>query len=207
MRSGPVWLRDEHRDPAAPGSTKQVTKALRSFVGYLSLSGLCDAKLAGAVPSVAYWRLLQVPNVVSDEQLRRLIGAFDRRTALGRRDYAIVQCLVGLGLRASEAAHLGLDDIDWRSGTMRLTGKPRRVRLLPLPAAVGSAIADYLRRDRPATAHRLIFVRHTAPLGAPLTSGAVGAVVRAAWRRTGLQIRFRGTHALRHYSASRTISE
>jgi len=188
-----------------PGTTKQVTIALRSFVGYLRLSGLCDAKLARAVPSVAHWKHSHLPSVLSDEELRALIGSFDRRTALGRRNYAIVQCLVMLGLRASEAAGLALDDIDWRSGTVRLTGKPRRVRLLPLPAQLGSVIADYLRRGRPSTDSRLIFVHHTAPLGAPLTSSAVSAVVRAAWRRTGIQVRFRGTHALRHTVATRLL--
>lgn len=188
-----------------PGTTKQVTKALRSFVGYLRLSGLCGSKLAGAVPSVAHWKLSHLPKVLNDEELRGLIGSFDRRTALGRRNYAIVQCLVWLGLRASEAAHLSLDDIDWRSGTVRLTGKQRRVRLLPLPAELGSAIAGYLRRGRPSTVSRLVFVHHTAPLGAPLTSSAVGSVVRAAWRRTGLQVRFKGTHALRHTAATRLL--
>jgi len=188
-----------------PGTTKQVTTALRSFVGYLRLSGLCDAKLARAVPSVAHWKHSHLPSVLSDEELRALSRSFDRRTALGRRDYAIVQCFVLLGLRASEVARLGLEDIDWRSGTVRLTGKPRRVRLLPLPAELGSAIASYLRRGRPSTASRFIFVRHIAPLGAPLASSGVRTVVRAAWRRTGIQVRCRGTRALRYTAATRLL--
>ena len=187
-----------------PGTAKQVTNALRSFVGYLRLCGLCDARLAGAVPTVAHWKHSHLPDVLSDEELRGLTESFDRRTALGRRNYAIVQCLMRLGLRASETAHLSLDDIDWRSATVRLAGKPRRVRFLPLPAELGSAIVSYLQRGRPSTASRFVFVHHTAPLG-PLTSSGVGSVVRAAWRRTGRQVCFRGTHALRHTAATRLL--
>jgi len=188
-----------------PGTTKQVGNALRSFIRYLQMRGLCEGRLTGAVPSVAYWRLSQLPKVLSDDQVRGLLEAFDQATILGRRDYAIALCLLQLGLRSSEVAQLSLDDFDWRSGTVRLAGKPRRTRLLPLPAGLARALVAYLRRGRPRAATRQVFVRHTTPVGGPLTIRAVRSVIRTAWRRAGIPVPSQGTHALRHTAATRLL--
>lgn len=108
--------------------------------------------------------------------------------------------LARLGLRAGEVAALGLDDIDWRQGEIVVLGKGNRVERLPLPQDVGTAIAAYLRRGRPATAQgRSVFVRVKAPRR-PLTSTGVSEVVHDAAQRAGL-----GTvhaHRLRHTAAT-----
>ena len=106
--------------------------------------------------------------------------------------------LLRLGLRASEAAALRLDDIDWRAGEITVHGKGRRDERLPLPADVGEAIAAWLRRGRPAAAHREVFVRAVAPAG-PLTRGGISFIVRRACRRAG--IAEVGAHRLRHTAA------
>lgn len=188
-----------------PATTKQVGNALRSFIRYLRMRGLCEGRLTGAVPSVPYWRLSQLPKVLSDEQVRGLLEAFDQATVLGRRDYAIALCLLQLGLRSSEVVRLSLDDLDWRSGTVRLAGKPRRTRILPLPAGLARALVAYLRRGRPRAAIRQVFVRHTTPVGEPLTTRAVRSVIRSAWRRAGIPVPSQGTHALRHTAATRLL--
>ena len=59
--------------------------------------------------------------------------------------------LLRLGLRASEAAALTLEDIDWRAGEITVHGKGRRDERLPLPADVGQAIAAYLHPRPPAS--------------------------------------------------------
>ena len=73
--------------------------------------------------------------------------------------------LLRLGLRASEAAALPLDDIDWRAGQITVHGKGRRDERLPLPADAGQAIVAYLTRGRPVTVHRELFLRAVAPAG------------------------------------------
>ena len=73
--------------------------------------------------------------------------------------------LLRLGLRASEAAALTLEDIDWRAGQITVHGKGRRDERLPLPADVGEAIAAYLTRGRPVTGCREVFLRAVAPAG------------------------------------------
>ena len=108
--------------------------------------------------------------------------------------------LARLGLRSGEVARLGLNDIDWHTGELRVVGKGNRGESLPLPADVGAALTAYLRRGRPASAQgRSIFVRVHAPHRA-LTTGGVGNVVNAAGERAGLgHVR---AHQLRHSAAT-----
>lgn len=183
----------------AVGSAKLIVCALRSLLGWLHLTGQVPASLATAVPSVAGWRLSGLPKALEPDQLRRLFAACDRRTAGGRRDYAIMLLLSRLGLRAGEVARLGLDDICWRRGEITIVGKGNRAERLPLPADVGAAVAAYLRRGRPSTAQgRSAFVRSHAPHRA-LTTGAVTEVVFDASQRAGLAQMH--AHRLRHTAA------
>ncbi len=184
----------------AVGSAKLIVTALRSLLGWLHLSGAVPVSLAAAVPSVAGWRLSGLPKGLEPGQLRRLLGACDRRTPTGRRDYAIMLLLSRLGLRAGEVAGLGLDDIDWRRGEFAILGKGNRAERLPLPAEAGAAIAAYLRRGRPDTAQgRSVFVRVHAPHRA-LTTGGVTMVVFDAAQRAGLGKMH--AHRLRHTAAT-----
>lgn len=184
----------------AVGSAKLIVTALRSLLGWLHLCGVVPASLAAAVPSVAGWRLSGLPKGLEPAQLRGLLGACDRRTPTGRRDYAVMLLLARLGLRAGEVAGLGLDDIDWRRGEIAIVGKGNRAERLPLPADVGTAIAAYLQRGRPATAEgRAVFVRVHAPHRA-LSTGGVTMVVFDAAQRAGLGKMH--AHRLRHTAAT-----
>jgi integrase len=190
----------------APETARAVRTAVRSFLRFARLQGLCDGSLVLAVPRVARWKRAQLPRVLSESQLSALLSSFDRSTALGRRNYAMTLCLAYMGLRAGEVASLSLDDIDWRAATLRLAHcKERRVSTLPLPAQVGRALVSYLRNGRPQTAERRIFVRHRAPLGQPITSNNVTAVVRGAFVRADIDVPVRGAHVLRHTAATRMV--
>lgn len=189
-----------------PGTAKLIATSLRSFLRFLQMRGLCDARLVAAVPTVPNWKLARLPKTLTSAQLRALLGAFDRRTATGRRDYAMTLFLVQMGLRAGEVAQFALDDIDWRASTLRIAvGKSRRASLLPLPAPVGRAIVAYLRRGRPPTPGRRVFVRHRVCVGQPLTSSSVRAAIRRAFERGHACVPSRGTHALRHTAATRML--
>ena len=95
-------------------------------------------------------------------------------------------CMTEMGLRASEVAQLDLSNIDWRKSTLQInTAKSRRIRVLPLPARPGEAIACYLRNGRPVTKQRKVFIRHTAPVGTEINAGTVRGAIRRAYARAG----------------------
>lgn len=104
----------------AVGSAKLIVCALRSFLRWLHLTGQAPGSLAAAVPSVAGWRLANLPKGLEPAQVRRLLASCDRRTPTGCRDYAVLVLLSRLGLRAGEVASFSLDDIDWRRGQIEV---------------------------------------------------------------------------------------
>jgi integrase/recombinase XerD len=177
--------------------------ALRSLLRYLHLAGLIEAPLVWAVPSVADLRDRTLPRGLEPAAVRRLMASCDRRTLVGRRDYAILLLLARLGLRAGEVAAIQLDDVDWRAGELVVRGKGGRQDLLPLPVDVGEALASYLRR-RPTCECRALSLRVTAPRRG-LNRSTVGWVVRAACDRAGLARV--GAHRLRHTAATEMLRQ
>ena len=105
---------------------KLMTTALRSFLNYGRYLGEVSLDLAAAVPIVANWSMTSIPRAISAEHVRQLLASIDRRTAVGRRDYAILLLLARLGLRSGEVAFLELDDIDWNAGQVSVRGKSGR---------------------------------------------------------------------------------
>lgn len=188
----------------ATGTIHVVGGAIRCYLGFRSTVGDRVLGLLDAVPSVAHWRLATLPEVLSEEEVRQLLGSFEQLPRSSKRALAMARCLTDLGLRASEVIQLQLSDVDWRAGTIRLAAnKSRRVDFLPLPAETGLAIAEYLRTERPETSNRALFVRDCAPFDRPIQAGVVRRVVRQAYRRCGLA--HSRVHILRHSLASRLL--
>lgn len=181
------------------GSASNMVTALRALMRFLYLRGYTLASLADCVPHGAAWRDSGRSRALEPDEVRRLLASCDRRTATGRRDFAILTVLARLGLRANEVASLSLGDVDWRAGEITVTGKGARRDRLPVPVDVGRALADYCRRGRPRNEHRALFLHARAPYAA-LSSSAITHVVMQACRRAGLApVR---AHRLRHTSAS-----
>jgi len=93
-----------------------------------------------------------------------MLAMVDRRTAHGRRDYAILLLLVTYGLRAHEVAKLTLDDLDWKRERLQVPErKAGHSTAYPLAGVVAEALIDYLQRGRPETTDRHLFFRALAP--------------------------------------------
>jgi site-specific recombinase XerD len=189
----------------APASINAAGISLRIYFSFKASCGVPTTTLIAALPCIAQWRLAGLPQVLSTQEIERLLRAFDRRQATGKRDYAITRCLLDLGLRRTEVARLQLDDVDWKAATLRIHAKGTRIDVLPLPASTGEAIAEYLQKGRPRTTRREIFVRHRPPLNAAAGPDIVRNAVRCAAERCGLEHRIRGTHVFRHTVAGRLV--
>jgi integrase/recombinase XerD len=177
------------------GTAQATVTALRALLRFLHAAGHVPEPLAGAVPPVAHWQLAGLPSGVSPDHVAALLAGCDRRSAPGRRDYAILVLLSRLGLRAGEVAAIQLGDVDWKAGEITVRGKGRRTEALPLPADAGEALADYVQHARPRCAGRPLLVILHAPYTG-LTRAHILAVVYRACDRAGLP-RF-GAHKLRH---------
>jgi integrase/recombinase XerD len=119
--------------------------------------------------------------------------------------YAMILCMLDLGLRCGEVIGLRLGDIDWKRRwlNVRVT-KTGRGRQLPLPDHVRRAMLEYVKTARPQnTPSDHVFVRHSRRSGYPLTRSALKGIVHRAYRHCGFPPNWTGTHRLRHTFASR----
>jgi site-specific recombinase XerD len=186
----------------------QVTATLRTFVRFLAATGEGPAGLDAQVQSPRIYRGERLPRALPWKSVRAFLRSIDRTTPKGRRDYAMFLLVATYGLRASEVRALSLDDVAWRARQIRVprpkVGTPL---LLPLTDEVGAALLEYVRRGRPASPHRRLFLRVEFPLG-PLGRGAVGDAFRSWARRAGIRLPARGgPHGMRHALALHLLRE
>ena len=184
---------------------KLLTTALRSFLHYARYRGQVTCDLASAVPTVANWSMPAVPRAIPADAVRRLLASINRRTAIGRRDYAILLLLARLGLRAGEVVRLKLEDLDWNAGSISVRGKGDQHSVLPLPADVGSAIATYLQHGRPRCSSRHVFLRTKAPIRGLGGPASIACLVQQNLARAGIKAPTRGAHQFRHALATEML--
>lgn len=177
---------------------------LRSFLRYRTICGNQVGKLTAVISNPVHWKLASLPRALKPDEVERLLNAFAAGLRLPKRGYAIVRCALDMGLRSGEIAHLMINDIDWRVGTVMLRRtKSLRQDILPLPVETGQALADYLQHERPTTSNPAIFVRQKEGHDHPITSAAIQKVILHACRRAGLM--HSSAHALRHTLACRLV--
>jgi site-specific recombinase XerD len=182
-----------------------MTSALRGFFRFLYFRGDIASDLASSVPTVADWKMSELPKSLKPEEVERLLQNCDRCTAIDQRDYAVLILLARLGLRAGEVVAMTLDDINWEAGLVTIRGKGARHDQLPIPQDVGEALATYLRHGRPPCATRRVFIRARAPRRGFSSSVAIADIVRRALTRAGLDPMRKGAHLLRHSLATKML--
>lgn len=197
----------------APGdhtfsAAKNIVTTLRSFLRFARYRDYIGTDLAACVPSVAGWSMASIPRAMPEESVKRLLNESKTwRGAGGLRNRAILLLLARMGLRAREVVRLELEDIDWQQGSLRVNGKGRQERPMPLPHDVGETIAAYLKGGRPKSVCRNVFLHSRAPYGALCSNGAVCQVVRRAIKRAKINVKGTGSHQLRHALAVNMLSQ
>jgi site-specific recombinase XerD len=180
---------------------------LRVFLRYAHRQGLLAADLSKAVEWPVAYQLSGIPRSITWAEVARVLGAVERRSPCGKRDYAILLLLVTYGLRAREVAALTLDDIDWRRDRLAIPGrKAGHSTAFPLSAVVGEALVDYLRHGRPPSSDRHVFFRAVAPVR-PISRVAVSACARRYLLQAGVQVPRPGSHTLRHTCVQRLVDD
>jgi integrase/recombinase XerD len=179
--------------------------ALRVFLRYVHREGLIARDLSSSIQAPKRYRLAEIPRSISWEDVGRMLETVDRRTASGKRDYAILLLLVTYGLRSREIAALTLEDLDWERERLRVPErKAGHSTAYPLSPIVGEAILDYLKHGRPTTSDRHIFFRVLAPVR-PLTFMAISSRAAHYLHKAGIAVVRGGSHTLRHSCVQRLV--
>ncbi len=187
---------------------KSMSSSLRSFLRFAYMKGYVLKDLSCAVPVIVTRRLASIPRGIAFKDAKKLLKCPDRRTPLGRRNYAILQLLINYGVRINQATHIKLKDIDWESGLIHFpVCKWNKALCLPLKAEVAKAILAYLRHDRGGAAFEEVFL---SCIGQPRPLSynyCLGQSMKAYYDKAGIQSEFRGAHAIRHGFATELMQK
>ncbi|MEA3275151.1 MAG: site-specific integrase [Pseudomonadota bacterium] len=187
---------------------RALQSAVRTFLRFCLACGTIHQPLDQAVPTLRTYRLSTVPRALSEEQAHKVLESVDRRSAIGRRDYAILLLLYTFGVRSGQVRALRLDDIHWSENRILFRAmKNGKDACLPLTEAVGEALLVYLQQGRPAYVCPQVFLTTRAPYRPLRRSSNVAQIVRLYVREAGIDTPRRGAHAFRHGFATRMLRQ
>jgi integrase/recombinase XerD len=182
-------------------SLKAVAERLRSLLRYLHRAGHIAADQSSHIIAPLLYAYEGVPSILERGQIAAVLEtARTDKTSAGLRDHAILQILATYGLRAGEIRSLRIEDIDWRTESIRVRhSKTQACSFLPLMDPVGEAVLAYLRSGRPTTDAREIFIRTRAPYS---KLEKLYSLVRRRLRDAGIKPPGKcGPHIFRHARA------
>jgi integrase/recombinase XerC len=210
------FMAELHKRGLSRASAARKLAAARTFLRYLRREGVVDGDAGAMVPTPK--RDVRMPVHLSEQEMARLVTAPPSDEPLARRDRAILELFYASGLRLSELAGLGIDDVNLSAQMVRALGKGGKQRLVPFNTSTATAIRSYLRdreqlvRERPAKAGRYGSRhdgRHSDPLfvnyrGTRLTGRSIDRLVRRYAAASGVRPGV-SPHALRHSFATHLL--
>ncbi len=194
------FLWNEERRGLARVSCARALVAVKGMFRFLAAEGRIPRSPAEIVEAPALWK--RVPEVLTVDEVTRLLEAPVPPGPLGLRDVAILEVLYASGARVSEACGLEAASLKLDLGFLRVLGKGRKERLVPLGRRARVAIEAYLERGRPARApdpHLFLSRR-----GRRLSRVTVWRIVERMCRAAGIGKRV-SPHTLRHSFATHLL--
>jgi integrase/recombinase XerC len=170
------WLGHLHAQRLTAVSMRRKLAAVRSFFKFLLREGVITTNVARLVRTPKAPKSL--PVVMTAEQTNTLVegvAADKLEQPYPARDLAIFELLYGCGLRISELVGLNLEDFDFTERWIRVRGKGRKERQVPLPGKAAEALDRYLNERPVVREERAIFLNHA---GARLTTRGIHGIVK-----------------------------
>lgn len=187
----------------APTSMARKVASLRTFFQYCLREGYAASNPAKEVASPKIPK--RIPKFLTVDEVFALLEQPADGNPLGQRDRAVLELLYASGIRVGELVSLNLEDIDLPSRTVRVMGKGRKERIVPMGEKARGAIARYFEQRAsfvPAGAgERAVFVNRR---GGRLTARSVERLLAKYIRRAGLQ-KSVTPHVLRHTFATHLL--
>lgn len=191
------WLYDEGREKS---SQARMLSGIRSFFNYLLLNDEIQSSPAEDISAPKAGRTL--PDVLTTDEIDRLISSIEVDTVKGRRDRAIVEVLYSCGLRVSELITLRVSDLFFGEGYIRVIGKGDKQRLVPISDLARERISLYLDERKAAKSNEEVLFLNNR--GKQLTRVMIFTILRRAALRAGIEKKI-SPHTLRHSFATHLL--
>ena len=197
------YLTERKRGGLSASSIKLIVVALKIFFRFAIAQGFVQRDPTDSLSLPRIERYL--PETLNELQVEQLLESVDCERPLGLRDRAMLELLYASGLRISELAGAKLENLNLEEGVVRVTGKGNKTRLVPVGRKACTAIAIYLKKERP----RLVKRRSGSEVflstrGGRLTTVRIWQIVKAVARRSGLEANVY-PHLLRHSFATHLL--
>jgi len=187
----------------APASIRRNVSALRTYFRFLLGEGHLTRDPSERIESPKRWRTL--PEVLTVAEVDRLLGSPTLDDPLVFRDRALLELAYGAGLRVSEWISIGVRDVMFDEGLVRVFGKGSKERLVPIGRRAISALATYVRELRPrlerGQGKGVLFLNAR---GEPLTRMGAWKILRKYVERAGIE-KAVSPHTLRHSFATHLL--
>lgn len=184
-------------------SQARIISGLRAFFKYLLTEQYVEDNPAELLEMPAPQRKL--PVVLTVEEIDAMVARIDTTKPEASRNRAIVECLYGCGLRVSELATLRLSHLHFDDGYVRVMGKGRKERLVPLGSVTQSFISEYLKdrsRIKPVRGHEdYLFLSR---LGKAISRVSIFVIVKNLARAAGIRKTI-SPHTFRHSFATHLL--
>ena len=188
-------------------STSRKLAALRSFFNYLSRKRIISINPTLNIVSPRLPK--QLPNVVTEREIERMLDLPAKDSIEGLRDRAILELLYGTGIRLSELVQLSQSDVDFKNDTITVLGKGRKTRIIPLGRKAKEVLKEYLRH------HSELYSSNTkdddrtslflSNRGRRINNVAVYRIVRKYLTQSA-EVQKKGAHVLRHSFATHLLN-
>ena len=181
--------------------------ALRTFFRYAEQRSWCGPDIADGIISPRLYAQEGLPEGPPWKNAVRLLEAVKRNSPASLRARAVLLLLVVYGLRSGEVSRLLLSDFDWHSETFTVNhSKGAGVQQYPLQHEVGEAILEYIRRARPRTSCRNLFLTLNPPYRG-IGHSSLWRITSSRIDAAGIRCKHRGPHSLRHACATHLLEQ
>ena len=175
----------KHQGKLAAISIQTYIRALRAFFNWLYQEGYTsENRLARLKPPRAPTKVVEI---LTQEEIRRVMGSTDPNTSAGARNYAILMLLLDTGLRCGEMRNVELENVNIEGGYLKVLGKGGKERIVPFGATAQKALLRYILHFRPGPFNPIIQNLFLTLEGSPLTMNSVDMVFRRIDRKSGVK--------------------
>jgi len=193
------WMVAGYGQGLSPVTLARRLSALRGLLDMSMQSGWCEKNVAAGIRPPKQPKRL--PRTLPPEQTSQMMQATDSSSE--ERDLALFAVMYGCGLRVSEAVGLNLHDISMQAAELRVFGKGKKERVVPIPEGVMKLVQNYLdQRAMNSTSEQAVFLNQR---GGRLTARSVQSMVKKRALETGADISVT-PHRLRHSFATHLLA-
>ena len=183
-------------------SAARLISALRGFFGFAVAERIVAEDPTEHVSNPKTWAAL--PRALGPAEVEALLSAPDDAEPLGLRDRAMLETLYATGLRVSELVRLETGRVDLEGGTILVSGKGNKERLVPLGRAARKWIARYVAEARPALDAKRSPHLFLNRRGAAMTRQRFWQLIEGYARKAGIRARI-SPHVVRHSFATHLL--